>query len=73
MVMQQASDAQAPACSRQGSAVLGTVIEGPDAWYAKDYVGTERHIYRLTPDDIAELDAAVAAVQVAGIEIKVRI
>ena len=53
--------------------MLGTVIEGPDAWYAKDYVGTERHIYRLTPDDIAELDAAVAAVQVAGIEIKVRI
>ena len=53
--------------------MLGTVIEGPDAWYGKDHVGTERHIYRLTPEDIAELDAAVAAVQAAGMEVKVRI
>jgi hypothetical protein len=38
---------------------------------AADYVGTEKHIYRLTEADITELDAAVAAVQASGIEIKV--
>jgi len=37
---------------------------------AADYVGTEKHIYRLTEADITELDAAVAAVQASGIEIK---
>ena len=56
---------------RQGSAIPGTLIAGPDAWQAKDYVGTEKHVYRLTDEDIAELDAAVAAVQAKGVEIKV--
>ena len=56
---------------RQGSAVPGTVITGPDAWYAKDYAGTEKHIYRLTETDLVELDAAVAAVVASGIDIKV--
>ena len=57
---------------RQGSAAPGTVITGPDAWYAKDYVGTEKHIYRLTETDLAELDAAVASVVASNVEIKVR-
>lgn len=56
---------------RQGSAVPGTLIEGPDAWYAKDYAGTEKHIYRLSEQDLVELDAAVAGVEASGIDIKV--
>ena len=47
------------------------MIEGPDAWYAKEYVGTEKHIYRLSEQDLVELDAAVASVEVSGIDVKV--
>ena len=60
-----------PIARRQGSAVPGTLIEGPDAWYAKDYAGTEKHIYRLSEQDLVELDAAVASVEASGIDIKV--
>ena len=63
--------ALSPIARRQGSAVPGTLIEGPDAWYAKDYAGTEKHIYHLSEQDLVELDAAVASVEASGIDIKV--
>jgi hypothetical protein len=56
---------------RQGSAVQGTIIESSDAWYSKDYAGTERYIYRLSSGDIFELDSAVSAIIASGIDIKV--
>mmetsp|Transcript_37065 Transcript_37065/g.82427 ORF Transcript_37065/g.82427 Transcript_37065/m.82427 type:complete len:361 (+) Transcript_37065:175-1257(+) len=58
------------ATSRQGSVKPFTLIEGPAAWYTKDYAGTTKHVYFLTPSDIAELDTAVQSVVAAGLDIK---
>ena len=57
---------------KQGSAVPLTVIEGPTAWLAADYANTEKHIYTLSETDISELDAQIAAIEAADIDIKVR-
>jgi hypothetical protein len=45
--------------NRQGSVEPFTLVEGPEAWYAADYRGKEDHITTLTPQHVAELDAAV--------------
>ena len=39
-----------------------TSVIGPSAWYADQYKNSSEHIYDLSPQDLAELDAAVAAV-----------
>lgn len=58
-------------CCRMGSVVPFTVVEGPEAWVAADYRDPAAYTYVLTPEDIAELDAAVAGVQNEGYDIKV--
>ncbi len=39
-----------------------TVVEGPEAWYVKDYADIGKHAYRFTEQDIAEIDAALAGI-----------
>ncbi|GLC60278.1 hypothetical protein PLESTB_001593600 [Pleodorina starrii] len=51
---------------RQGSVVPFTLIEGRDAWTAADYPVLEDHMLHLTPEHVAELDAAVEAVLASG-------
>lgn len=43
-----------------------TLIEGPDAWYAKDYAALEDHMLHLTEQHLAELDKAIEAVLSSG-------
>jgi len=38
---------------RMGSVEPFTIIEGPEAWYAKDYTGRADWINHLTPQHIA--------------------
>lgn len=56
---------------RQGSVIPFTPIQGPEAWLARDYRESERHIYRLTPEDISELDRAVSIATATGKAIQV--
>lgn len=58
---------------RQGSVIPFTSIRGPDAWLAKEYRHSERHIYNLSQQNVAELDAAVAAAKATGKAIKVNL
>ena len=48
-----------------------TVVEGPEAWVAADYVDPASYTYTLTAQDIAELDGAVAGVLRRGLAIQV--
>ncbi len=48
-----------------------TLIEGPDAWYAKDYAVLEDHMLHLTEQHLAELDKAIEAVLSSGKPIQV--
>ncbi|KAG2436556.1 hypothetical protein HYH02_011493 [Chlamydomonas schloesseri] len=52
--------------SRQGSVVPFTRIEGPDAWVAADFPELEEEMLHLTPEQIAEIDAAVDKVIASG-------
>ena len=45
------------------------LIEGPSAWYGANMRETDVWVYRLTPDDVTELEAAVAGVRRRGIDI----
>lgn len=56
----------------QGSVEPLTIIDDPAAWTAKDFPDLERLVYTFTPEDIAELDAAVRAATLTGKEIQVR-
>jgi hypothetical protein len=49
----------APSVNRQGAVEPFTLVEGPEAWYAKDYRGKSDWVTELTPTHIAELDAAI--------------
>ncbi len=49
-----------------------TLVEGPEAWTAADYTNQDSYIYRFSPADLAELEAAVAAALQQGRELKVR-
>jgi hypothetical protein len=45
-----------------------TIIEGPSAWIGSELRKNEnQYIYHLTPDDIFELEKAVATVEAAGV------
>lgn len=46
-------------------------VTGPSAWVAADYRDNENWIYRLSPADVQELDAAVARVIASGARIQV--
>ena len=48
-------------------------MDDPSAWVAADYRGNEdAFIYRLTKQDLKEVEAAVAAVEAKGLRIEVR-
>ncbi len=48
----------------QGAVEPFTVVDDPSAWRASDYAGREAEwLFALTPDDVAELDATVKAVE----------
>jgi hypothetical protein len=44
-------------------------FEGPAAWYGPDLAKSEAWIYRLSASDIAEIEAAIAAIQQRGTQI----
>ena len=48
-----------------------TPVQSPAAWYADDYRDSDAWIYRLTADDLAELEAAVVAVEASGADVQV--
>lgn len=50
-----------------GSVQPFTVIEGPEAWTASQYRNRSDWIDVLTPQHVAELDAAVAGVERSGV------
>ena len=43
-------------------------IEGPSAWYGREMLKTEKWIFRLSDEDNAEIEAAVAATQLLPIK-----
>ena len=47
-----------------------TPVTGPSAWYAAQYKDSSEHVYNLTPQDLAELGAAVAGVAQSGKDIQ---
>ena len=63
-------------CGR-GASVQGritepfTPVQSPAAWYAADYRDSDAWIYRLTEEDLAEIEAAVAAVEASGANVQV--
>ncbi len=55
----------------QGHIEPFTVVDDPSAWLAADYKDKESsYIYTLTPEDISELDAAIALVEKNGLRIE---
>ena len=60
------------AANSQGNVKPFTPVEGPAAWYAKDYKNDVSWIYRLTDGDIKEVEAALEVAKASGKEIKVR-
>ena len=56
----------------QGHIEPFTVVDDPSAWLAADYKGNEdTYIYTLTPEDIKEVDEAIALVEKGGLRIEV--
>ena len=49
------------------SLILTQPITGPSAWKAADLANSDAWIYRLSPDAIATLDAALASVKARGL------
>jgi hypothetical protein len=52
-----------------------SIVTGPNDWKAQDFRGDEnahKWQYHLTDDDIAEVEAALAAVKQRGLKIEVR-
>ena len=43
-------------------------IEGPSAWYGANMRESDDWVYRLTPDDVAEVAAAAASVRRRGLD-----
>lgn len=56
----------------QGSVQPFAPVTGPSAWVAADYRDNEKWIYRLSAEDIQELDSAIAQVIASGARIQVR-
>ena len=50
-----------------------TIVDDASAWLVKDYQGREdAYIYTFTPEDIQELDAAIAQVEQGGLRVEAR-
>ncbi|GBF87480.1 taurine catabolism dioxygenase [Raphidocelis subcapitata] len=56
--------------TRQGSVEPFTLLEGPGTWYVKDFKGPGDWVTQLTPEHVAELEAAVQGVLRAGLDIE---
>ena len=62
---------------RRGASVQGRItepfmpVQSPAAWYAADYRDSDAWIYRLTAEDLAEIEAAVGAVEASGANVQV--
>ena len=57
----------------QGQVEPFTIVDDPSAWLVKDFQGREgAYIYTFTPEDIQELDTAIAQVEQGGLRIEVR-
>ncbi|CAK0785174.1 hypothetical protein CVIRNUC_008380 [Coccomyxa viridis] len=55
----------------QGKIEPFTIVDDPSAWVAADYRGNEdAFIYRLTKQDLKEVEAAVATVETKGLRIE---
>lgn len=53
---------------RQGSVQPYTLVEGPQAWFGKDYQDTfDEWAIRITPEHISELEAAIEGVLSKGV------
>lgn len=52
--------------SKQGSVVPYTVVDTPQAWYAKDYKDRTDWITYLSNDHVSELEAAISALLKSG-------
>ncbi len=46
-------------------------VSGPSAWTAADYKGNEQWIYRLSEEDVKELERAVNGIIDKGVRIQV--
>ncbi|KAK9919027.1 hypothetical protein WJX75_008803 [Coccomyxa subellipsoidea] len=55
----------------QGHIEPFTVVDDPSAWLSTDYKGKQdTYIYTLTPEDILEINAAIALVEKGGLRIE---
>jgi len=52
------------------TAVMGEPIVDPAGWYPQAFKGNETFVYRLSPDEIGKIFAAVARVERSGIALK---
>lgn len=55
----------------QGAVCPFQPVSGPSAWTASDYKNHEQWIYRLSDDDVKELEAGVQSVIDRGLRIQV--
>ena len=55
---------------RRRPAVAMQPVEDPAAWHAEDVAGSDGWIYTLSEAEVAEIEAAVAAAEAAGTDIK---
>ena len=53
-----------------GSMAPLRLVRGPSAWYGRDLVDRDDWIYRLSDDDVDEIDAAVETVRRRGLPMK---
>ena len=60
-----------PLCCSNASVHPFTPVTGASAWYADQYKHNNEYIYDLSAEDLAELDAAVAAVVKSGKDLQV--
>lgn len=60
-----------PLCCSNASVHPFTPVTGASAWYADQYKHNNEYIYDLSAEDVAELDAAVAAVMKSGKDLQV--
>ena len=69
-IAQQSSTDLGLCCCSNATVHPFTPVVGPSAWYADQYRNSSEHVYDLSSKDIAELDAAVAAVTVSSKQIQ---
>lgn len=66
----QASNPWSPAPRARAPTELMKPIVDPAGWYPEDLKGTDAWIYRLSAEEIAEVEAAVAGIEARGLELR---